>query len=505
MSLSIPVSSDPYSAGWEGAALANQRGQNQNDPSLPVGAYYWQLSHWKVMQIVLNGNHAMRDTAARDYIPQLPNEDDACYQRRLKAGLFSPYTSRLIDAAVGLILRKPVTLEGGNEEFWKDWWKNVDRQGTDGDEFARRVLRNSIGYGHCSMLVDYPKAEGIRTLADERAAKLAPYLNVVEPWEVLGWRQDARENQGKLQQVRIRETVSIPEGDFGEKLVEQIRVLEPGNYRLFQREGRSEWAEVESGTTSLQDIPLVTTYAQKEAMQVSTPPLLDIAYINLAHYRLQSQHLNALQTAGFPILVLHGWDDQSPKLQIDVSKALAMPPEGRVEYVEPANAAFDAYQTELSELENQMSNLGISVLTQQKFAAEAAKKAQLDRIDTNSMLANISQDLEQALQEVVDLAAEYAGQEAPTVGIPRDFDATRLEGNDVTSVIALFTSGIIDQQTALQVLHRGEWLDDSVDIDEIMSQTEVNELHEIDMQVKRTEAMAEIGEGTPANDDELNG
>jgi hypothetical protein len=499
--ISYPVSPDPYSQGWAGAQQVSARGQNSEDPSLPCNAYYLMLPRWKVMRAVLEGNYYLKQVQ-RDYVPALPNESDECYSRRLLQSLFTPYVSRVTDAAIGLILRKPITLEGGNEEFWESWTQNVDRQGTDLQEFARKVLRSSIGYGHCSILVDYPKADGIRTLADERAAQLAPYMNTVEPWDILGWRHDVRQQGGQLQQVRLREIAVEPDGRFGEKIVEQIRVLEPGKYELFRKDEAGEWQSVEQGRTSLSEIPLATTYSEKQATLVSEPPLLDCAYINLAHYRLQSQHLNALTVAGFPLLVLKGYDDQGQKLQLDVSKAIAMPVEGGVEYVEPANQAFQAYMDELDALANQCSNLGIAVLAQQKMVAEAAKKAQLDRADTNSMLANISLDLEQTLQAAVDMAAAYAGQEAPVVGLSRDFDAQTLDGQGITAINTMFTSGLIDQETALQLLHQGEILKDDVDIEEILSRSEADELKDIEMQVERTSALSEVGEGTQPNDEE---
>ena len=498
--ISYPVSSDPYSQGWAGAQQVSARGQNSEDPSLPCNAYYLMLPRWQVMRAVLEGNYYLKQVQ-RDYVPALPNESDECYSRRLLQSLFTPYVSRVTDAAIGLILRKPITLEGGSEEFWESWSQNVDRQNTDLQEFARKVLRSSIGYGHCSILVDYPKADGIRTLADERAAQLAPYMNIAEPWDILGWRHDVRQQGGQLQQVRLREVAVEPDGRFGEKIVEQIRVLEPGSYELFRRDEAGEWQSVEQGRTSLSEIPLATTYSDKQATLVSEPPLLDCAYINLAHYRLQSQHLNALTVAGFPLLVLKGWDDQSPKLQVDVSKALAMPPDGDVSYVEPANQAFQAYMDELEALANQCSNLGIAVLAQQKNVAEAAKKAQLDRADTNSMLANISIDLEQCLQKAVDMAAAYAGQEAPTVGLSRDFDSQTLDGQGITAINTLFTSGLIDQETALNLLHQGEILNDDVNIEEILSRTENEELHGMENEVKRAEMMQEVTPDEPMSDE----
>lgn len=501
MAMSLPVSVDAYSAGWQGAMQVSAPKQNSDDPSLPCNAFYLMTPRWQTMRAVLEGNHYLRQVR-RDYIPALPNETDECFNRRLDQALFTPYAARVVDAAVGLIMRKPISLEGGDQAYWEEWSRDVDRQGTSLAEFTRKLLFTSIGYGHSSILVDYPKADGIRTLADERAANLKPYFSMVEPWDVLGWRQDRRKSGGQLEQVRVRELTVEPNGEFGEELIEQIRVLQPGSYRLFRKDTAGEWQEVEKGRTSLDQIPLATTYSDKQATLLSEPPLLDVAYINLAHYRLQSQHLNSLNVAGFPLLVLKGWDDQSPKLQVDVSKALAMPPDGDVSYVEPANAAFDAYQTELDALASQCSNLGITILAQQKMVAEAAKKAQLDRADTNSMMATISLDVEQALQKAINMAAAYAGQEAPTVALSRDFDTARLDSAEMGGIVQLFNSGIIDQETALQMLHRGEILDDAMEIEEILSRAENEELHDIEMQVERTSAMAEIGEGTPANDEE---
>ena len=491
--ISYPVSPDPYSQGWAGAQQVSARGQNSEDPSLPCNAYYLMLPRWKVMRAVLEGNYYLKQVQ-RDYVPALPNESDECYSRRLLQSLFTPYVSRVTDAAIGLILRKPITLEGGSEEFWESWSQNVDRQNTDLQEFARKVLRSSIGYGHSSILVDYPKADGIRTLADERSAQLAPYMNIVEPWDILGWRHDVRQQGGQLQQVRLREIAVEPDGRFGEKIVEQIRVLEPGRYELFRKDEAGEWQSVEQGRTSLSEIPLATTYSEKQATLVSEPPLLDCAYINLAHYRLQSQHLNALQVAGFPILQLKGWDTNDQKIQVDVSKALAFPSDAGAgaSYVEPSNAAFQAYMDELEALANQCSNLGIAVLAQQKNVAEAAKKAQLDRADTNSMLANISLDLEQCLQKAVDMAAAYAGQEAPIVGLSRDFDAQTLDGQGITAINTMFTSGLIDQETALTLLHQGEILNDDMNIEEILSRSETEQLQSMEQEMSKLEMQTEI-------------
>ena len=50
-------------------------------------------------------------------------------------------------------------------------------------------------------------------------------------------------------------------------------------------------------------------------MLVSEPPLEELAHINIQHYQLQASLLNSLHVAGFPLLVLKAWDDNSDTLQ----------------------------------------------------------------------------------------------------------------------------------------------------------------------------------------------
>ena len=149
-------------------------------------------------------------------------------------------------------------------------------------------------------------------------------------------------------------------------------------------------------------------------MLVSEPPLEELAHLNIQHYQLQASLLNSLHVAGFPLLVLKAWDDNSDTLQnLSVGNALALPPEGDASYVEPASAAFDAMHNELKELEEQIGTLGLTMLARPKTYQESGTAKALDRADSNSMLAQISINAEMALQDAINWAAEYAGVEPP--------------------------------------------------------------------------------------------
>jgi len=432
---------------------------------------------WEIMKAVTNGTEYLRDNSEA-FLPLEPREDYDAYLSRVNRSVFSPYTQRLVRAATGLILRKPITVIG--DPYWTDVFvKDVDGCGSDLDEYARRLLICALTYGHSNTLVDFPAPTGARSLAEERDQNRRPYWIEVDPANIYGWRLDREVNYGKLIQVRIAEQAVVPEGDFGEKVFDQIRVIEPGNYRIYRKKettkdmytqdesfagnfdspaNEKDYELVESGEFSLGEIPLVTVYAGKTDTMTSKPPLLDIAYLNLAHFQRQADLIHSLHVASQPLLVMEGWDDQTKDMAISVNYAMATQPGNKVYYVEPAASAFEAQAAEIQELQLQMATLGISTLSQQKFVAESADARRLDRVDTNSMLSMVSLDLEQKVQKAFNLSADYLGLEPPEVKISRDFDIDRLIGQDITALTSLFDQQVIDREEFRDILVQGEVL-----------------------------------------------
>ena len=436
------------------------------------------MKGWEIMKAVTEGTEYLRENSEA-FLPLEPREDYDAYLARVNRAVFSPFTQRLIRAATGLVLRKPITLTG--DPYWTDTFKmDVDGCGSDLDEYARRVLMCSLTYGQSHILVDYPAPSGALSLAEERQQNRRPYWIEIDPNNLYGWRLDRESNYGNLIQARIAEKAVLPDGDFGEKVYDQIRVIEPGRYRVFRKKEQIEemydvsdnsvtgnfemgsadkdYKQVESGNFSLGEIPLVTIYSGKTENLVSKPPLLDIAYLNLAHFQRQADLIHSLHVASQPMLVMEGYDDQTKDLAISVNYAMATQPGNKVYYVEPASSAFDAQSAEIKELQMQMATLGISTLSQQKFVAESADARRLDRVDTNSMLAMVSMELEQKLQKCFNFSAEYVGIDPPEVKISRDFDIERLIGQDITALTSLFDQQVIDREEFRDILVQGEVL-----------------------------------------------
>ena len=160
------------------------------------------------------------------------------------------------------------------------------------DVFLYEAARKMIRYGHVGVLVDAPAA----------GENGRPYWSIYSPPDVLGWRSEIIDGQQKLTQLRLFEKVVQPEGDYGEKLVEQVRVLYPGVHsRSGTKDKKGDYRVVEEGTTSLNDIPFAVAYANRTGILESRPPLADIAELNLKAYQVQSDLDKQLHISAVPM------------------------------------------------------------------------------------------------------------------------------------------------------------------------------------------------------------
>jgi hypothetical protein len=425
------------------------------------------MPDWSVMAAVTSGTNYLRDMS-ETYLPQEPREDDDAYQTRVDRSVLSPYTSRLIETAAGAILRKPIHVEG--DPYWLDLIQNIDGLGSNINEYARRALVSSLTYGHSAILVDYPAAAGAMNLAEERAMGRRPYFVHVDAFQIWGWRKEPGTN--RLLQVRIHDYDVRPLNEFGEEQVEEMRVIYPGRYDLYTL-GQEIVEFTSTGCYSLDEIPLVPIYSNRRGLLISQPPLLDIANLNITHYQRQADLIHALHIAAMPTLVLEGWDDTTGSATMGVNYAIAMQPGNKAYYVQADATSFDAQMAELESLASQMSTLGVTKLFGQKFVAESAEAKRIDQAQSNSVLSIISQELESALNQAFEFAAQYVGIEAPEITIDRDFDYYRLIGQDVAVLTQLNQAGKISDAMLLEVLRRGEVLPDNINIeDELEVSTE---------------------------------
>ena len=469
------------------------------DPAARTGAVLEMMRYWDPINICVAGTDGLREYAER-LIPREPAENDEAYNRRIFHATLPPFLQRLASQAAGTILRRGIHLEGGDEAYWKEWVTDVTGDGTSLNEFCRLTLVDSLLYGHSSVLVDYSAEDPPTTLAEELRRGRKPYLVSVPCQHIRGWRTEGNRSTSALTMVRYSERVSVPEGEFGEEIYEQIRVLEPGTYKVYryrdmdrQLNLKAGWYLVEGGTTSIDEIPLTTVYSNRIATLTSKPPMVEVAELNKAYAQRFCDFHHSVHVGAQPIFCLKGFDPESSnELGLSVNTAVLLPPDGDAMYVQPTTDAYDAQMKCLRALEEQICSLGVSVLARQNISNSTAEAKRLDRVDSDSIMALVSEDLASAVQDILRIAGKYAGVEPPVVTIPQDFTNRLLDGNQITAMLQLQMQNQISQSTLLRILQEGEVLPPYVDIEEEIALTKEEVDRQFDLQLEQAEAMGSL-------------
>jgi hypothetical protein len=181
---------------------------------IPIPHGMRKMAHWILIEDLMGGTYGMRKKHRR-YLPQEPRELDESYDNRLARSVVAPYYQRLERMLAGMLTRKPVRLEDTSDVITEQLF-DVDMQNNDLNVWVYETARKLVRYGHIGTLVDAPQDGG------------RPYWVTYTPRQILGWRTEPKDGQQVLSMLRLSETVTIPDGEYGEKTVQQIRLLTPG-------------------------------------------------------------------------------------------------------------------------------------------------------------------------------------------------------------------------------------------------------------------------------------
>ena len=426
----------------------NSSSQQVNDPN---SVWRNQEPHWILIEDLMQGTYGMRRKHRR-YLPQEPRELDESYDNRLARSVCPPYYQRLERMLAGMLTRKPVRLTD-TADIIQEQLFDVDLQGNDLNVWTYETTRKMVRYGHVGVLVDAPKAE----------YEGRPYWCTYTPREILGWRYEGSE----LVQLRLMEKVVLPDGEYGEKTAEQVRVLTPGEYKIYQKQKNTNFELIDEGTTSLDKIPFSVAYANRLNIMESRPPLEDIAELNLKTYQVQSDLDNQLHISAVPMLAFFGFPSAAEEVSAGPGEAIAFPADGRAEYIEPKGTSFDHQFKRLEQIAGQINELGLSAVLGQKLSAETAEAKRLDRSQGDSTMMVIAQNMQDMIDNSLQFHAQYLGNTtaAGSSYVNRDFLGARLDPQEIGSLLQLYTAGTITQETLLNQLSLGEVLGDEFDVD----------------------------------------
>lgn len=442
-----------------------------DNPNITLPAVDAMRADWAVVAPLMGGTKAMR-AAGKALLPQYPGEEDDVYKRRLAQSTLLPAYSETVGNMTDRVFAEPLQLGDDVPGEIAGWCLDVDRAGNDLNAWAVDWFRVGLSHGICHALVEHPPAEGVRTRADEIAAGLRPYAVLIKPEQVLGWRSEG----GQLTQFRYLETVEEAEGTFGVASVDQVRVLEPGIWKVYRANKDGTWKLHEEGITSLSRIPLVTFYTGRTGFMTARPPLIELAHLNVKHWQSQSDQDNILHTIRVPILVRIGMETRYDangqplpgEFKVGVGTLTDLPREGDMKYVEHTGAAVEAGRKALQDLLDEMRMAGAKLLQKDKQQTKTATQAEEEAAQELSPLARMAGQFADALAQLLQFMADYRGlPDGGMVELRGNFDADFMPEVSLPTLVQMANSGMLSKETLFTEMQRRgvisdeyNWLDE---------------------------------------------
>ena len=412
----------------------------------PSAGWEMIMANLDLIHDLMGGTAQMR-RAGLKWLPREQAESWEAWRLRLNRSILFNGLARTVQAMAGHALNGEIIVEGADPKL-RECCQNLDGHGMSINQLAMRliqlILRDGIAY----------------LLVDKRPESAMPYVVVIEAAQVIGCRTDG--DSGALAQVRIREAVEVPSGRFGSEIKDRIRVYEPGKFELWQKmQSDKEWQHEKSGKMSLDAIPVVTAQIGTPVYGQVRPPLMDLAWLNLAHWQSASDQRHILHIARVPILFARGMSQHDGPIDIGPNRLImADDASADIKFVEHSGAAIEAGRQDLVDLEDKMAVMGLELLTSRPGNPTATGRA-IDQAHDKAMLNDAVTATADSLKGVLKLMAEWLDlppSAAGTIKMPEPPNAFQNKTDEAELLLKARQSGDLSHEKFIQEIERRGFL-----------------------------------------------
>ncbi len=447
------------------------------DTHAEYGVY---AKRWQRTRAACEGQEAVHGHK-ETFLPKLAEQKDTEYNSYVTRATYFNACGRTLEGLVGMVFRKDAvrSLPAGLEAIAKD----LDLSGNSIDVLAMRTLAEVIRVGRLGMLVEYPQVnEAPSSQAQASQLNLRPYVATYPAESILDWRIQRINNSMQPVMIKLLESYEVSKDIYTYEHKEQVRCLLLENGRYIQRVYRKEnektdkWVQFGADIIPLMNnqalsvIPFWCFGAEMNSLQLQNPPILPLADLNLAHYRVSADYEHGCHFAGLPTPVLAG-----VSFEDGASVAIGSPtcisstdPNAKWGFLEFTGQGLGALEKNLATKETQMAAIGARMLEQQKSGVESEGAMQMRANGESSVLAALANLVSENFEQILTFISLWAGisQAEIEYKLNTDYLPVAMTSQQLAELVKALQANTISYDTFFYNLKRGEVIDDKTTLDE---------------------------------------
>lgn len=442
-----------------------------------------QLAKWLKVEDCLENEEKIK--SKKDlYLPKPETSSDSTqneksYLKYILRAVFYPVASRTMEGLLGQIFQKDIDTELSSDlEFLIS---DIDGAGTSLEQQAKKVVKDTIAFGRCGLLSDFPIVSSDKevTRADVENGSIRPRVMVYQKDSIINWREQNIAGETLLSLLVLKEQIVSEDDGFEFEFEPRWRVYqrkEDGSVtvQLWKSKSKNDngiegsdyeedGAEItltDYNQQPLRRIPFEFIGAVNNDSVVDDSPLYPLCCLNIAHYRNSADYEQNLFLCGQATPVFAGLTDEWVKNHIDGKVTL-----GSANAVSlPQGATFDLLQAQPNSLpmegmrhkEEQMKAIGAKLLepgAMKGTATEAEIEANSDASILSSIAKNVSSAYVNAIFNCGLFIGDYPKDEI-TIALNSEFQVMGLNAQERQEVVAAWQGGLLTWEEARNVYRR---------------------------------------------------
>lgn len=379
--------------------------------------YSANIQAWKMLDDVCKGEKAIK-AGGKTYLPvpvSFGSNDPDRYQEYLQRAVFYGVTGRTLISHVGSAFNKlPDFKKPDDLEYLT---RNADGSGRSIYQCSQQMLRLIMKHYRCAVYVDFPNVAPSANRAQDKTKNAFPMIHVLNAKSIEDWDHIIVGNQRKTSYVKILEQVAERTSDgFGRVTKDQYRILrlEDGGHgdliytvQVYSKDDKGNWQEGEKYIPTdyhgvpWSYIPFSFSGAVDNTDEIGNAPLLELADLNLAHYRNSADVEESGFIVGQPTVSFPAITDQQYEIikrdKLAVGARNGFPTKVEIVQADPNNLAMSLADKKWGQMKEMGARL-IEAGSANKTATQADNEDSVQHSVLSLAVSNISEALQQALR-----------------------------------------------------------------------------------------------------------
>lgn len=396
----------------------------------------------------------------REYVPRKESQTPQQYDVFRNRPSYYNVVERTVNALVGALTRKPMTVEGVVGDVPKI------SGGDTLDEFVQQAYVELLVGGRLGILVDYDDDD------------MMPYLVMYHSENIVNWCKEY---------VILREQYYKPMEDDHYKVglhtkYRELYIDEEGFYavRIWKETKKDMWEVHEEYQPMvrgqrLTEIPFTFVNSHDTNPGMAKPVLSTLANINIEHFILQAQMAHVTWVMSFPLPTIIGdLANDAQQVGFGSDKFLHLTQGSDAKFLEFTGSGVKVIGDQIMMKEQQMFSLG-SRLLQYKAGVESSDALQIRLGSEGASLITLANSLEAGLTYALTWYNMWfnVNAEPPVVSLNKDFSPSVIDPQQMTALLSMYSAGVITLDTLLHRLYEGEVVDNPITEKEQLNQPTV--------------------------------